>query len=350
MRDVATDGEALALWAVELLNEEDLEVSEIAADAGTRTYLRVRSGDGRSWLAMALADRATDYLAVPDDSHTEIAFLTLGRFLAAHGWPVPRIHHCDQARDWLLIEDFGDVRLESLARAGNSPRLTELYVQAAALLVDLQALTNDARIAEVLAVRRALDRATLEWELWHGVEWGLEARRGCSLTPGDRRRIAAEFTRLTAELAGGHYALAHRDYHSRNLMVLDARSLGVIDFQDALLAPAGYDLASLLFDSYAQLDDGLIERCVVEFHTRARRRGLIRESLPEFRRGVELLALQRSLKVLGRFVWLALNWGQRERLDLLSPVIARIRVLLARHEDLASLRALLERYAMGEPG
>ena len=85
----------------------------------------------------------------------------------------------------------------------------------------------------------------------------IHARLGAPMDNGDAEAIRDEFRKISELLAGQPRVLVHRDYHSRNLMVAGER-LGVIDFQDALMGPATYDLASLLRDAYIALDEALI--------------------------------------------------------------------------------------------
>ena len=153
-----------------------------------------------------------------------------------------------------------------------------------------------------LAFGRSFDAPLLMWEFDHFVEYGVIARRG-PLETKHQQIIRAEFHKIAERLAALPKVFTHRDYHSRNLMI-DGANLGVIDFQDALMGPAVYDLASLLRDAYIALDEPVVDALighyldamVVENHRFADR--------SDFRRMFDLMSIQRNLKAAGRFVYI----------------------------------------------
>ena len=102
------------------------------------------------------------------------------------------------------------------------------------------------------------------WEFDHFLEYGIVARREKLMCSEDYLPVREEFQKIAEWLAGQPMVFAHRDFHSRNLMVDDER-LGVIDFQDALMGPVTYDLASLLRDSYIALDESLVDRLLAYY-------------------------------------------------------------------------------------
>jgi aminoglycoside/choline kinase family phosphotransferase len=89
--------------------------------------------------------------------------------------------------------------------------------------------------------------------------------------------------------------LCHRDYHSRNLMVHRNR-LVVIDFQDARMGPATYDLVSLLRDCYVDLSPDLVAATTERFLD-----AVPTERTADFGRRFDLMSVQRHLKALGTF-------------------------------------------------
>ena len=99
------------------------------------------------------------------------------------------------------------------------------------------------------------------WEFEHFLEYGVVARQGKPMCSDDYLVIREEFQKIAEFMVAQPQVFTHRDYHSRNLMV-DGERLGVIDFQDALLGPASYDLASLLRDSYIALEETMIDRMI----------------------------------------------------------------------------------------
>jgi len=154
-----------------------------------------------------------------------------------------------------------------------------------------------------IVATRAFDEELLSWEIQHFREWALEAR-GITLTGEDRTRFDALARRLASRIAGWPRSFVHRDYQSRNLMVLPSGEQAVIDFQDALLGPRQYDLVALLRDSYVELEPGLVEAMLRRYLDRFHEAGGPRFEYAPFRAVFDLLTVQRKLKDAGRFVFI----------------------------------------------
>jgi aminoglycoside/choline kinase family phosphotransferase len=133
--------------------------------------------------------------------------------------------------------------------------------------------------------------------------------------------------------------LCHRDFHSRNLM-LHGGTLYWIDFQDARMGHASYDLASLLRDSYVSLPEELVQAFAEEF-----RRQAAPEEAPEaFERRFELMSVQRNLKALGTFGYMTRVRGTDVYLPYVPGTLRSARRNLARRPELADLRRVLARH------
>src|SRR5205823_14707698 len=170
-----------------------------------------------------------------------------------------------------------------------------LYRQAVGLIEQLQRRGDDLRSDLYLPYGSAFDIEKLTWELEFFVKHFIEGYRGIALTAADRDALKEEWSSIVNELASEPRVLCHRDYHSRNLMLHDG-SLYTIDFQDARLGPDTYDLASLLRDSYVDINEPQLDTLIAYFLAL---NGTADE--PEFRRRFDLMALQRNLKALGTF-------------------------------------------------
>jgi aminoglycoside/choline kinase family phosphotransferase len=132
----------------------------------------------------------------------------------------------------------------------------------------------------------------------------------------------------------------HRDYHSRNLMVTGDR-LRVIDFQDALMGPRTYDLASLLRDSYVSLDHALVDR-LIGYYLAALAGP--RPDTAAFQRLFDLTGFQRNLKAAGRFIYIEKVKGRPTHLPYVTPTLHSAKRVLERYPDLTELRGLLAPY------
>jgi aminoglycoside/choline kinase family phosphotransferase len=135
----------------------------------------------------------------------------------------------------------------------------------------------------------------------------------------------------------------HRDYHSRNLMVMDKGNPGILDFQDAVYGPITYDLVSLLRDAYIQWDEEMVLDWAIRYWERARRAGLpVNPDVDMFYRDFEFMGLQRHLKVLGIFARLYHRDGKDSYLADIPLVMEYTRKTAYRYKEFSPLIKLLD--------
>jgi aminoglycoside/choline kinase family phosphotransferase len=151
------------------------------------------------------------------------------------------------------------------------------------------------------------------------------------------------FDTLLANNLAQAQVFVHRDYHSRNLMVLDKGNPGILDFQDAVYGPITYDLASLLRDAYIQWDEEQVLDWVIRYWEKAKRAGLpVNPDIDAFYRDFEFMGLQRHLKVLGIFARLYHRDGKDAYLNDLPMVMDYTRRTAHRYIELKPLVRLLD--------
>ncbi|MGA9341990.1 MAG: phosphotransferase, partial [Rhodanobacteraceae bacterium] len=157
--------------------------------------------------------------------------------------------------------------------------------------------------------------------------------------------IEAAFTFLLHAALEQPRAFVHRDYHSRNLLIVDHANPGIIDIQDAVVGPITYDLASLLRDCYISWDSERVDGWLEGYRRRLVDVDLIESAADrhQFRRWFDLMGLQRHLKVLGIFSRLWYRDGKRAYLDDLPRVWHYVQSVSARYPELADFIALLRR-------
>jgi aminoglycoside/choline kinase family phosphotransferase len=158
-----------------------------------------------------------------------------------------------------------------------------------------------------------------------------------------RREIRGAFEKIAELLAGQPRVFVHRDYHSRNLMV-DGAQLGVIDFQDALMGPATYDLASLLRDAYIELDEALIDRLINRYLDQLAPHQQLWANREAFRRLFDFTSIQRNLKAAGRFVYIDRIKGNSKFLADIPRTLGYVRRNLLKYPELFALRTELAYY------
>ena len=320
-------------------------VAPLAGDASSRRYFRiglraapeptavlmVQSGSGLS----ISSDELSSVVEPPD----EMPFLNVQRYLRRQGIDVPEVYAADPPRGLALLEDVGDTTLWDAARAAGDP--AALFRAAIEQLVALQLAGAERPDPDCIAFRQRFDARLFLWEFEHFLEYGFSGRTLSSRDQGSLRR---HFEDLAAELADGAEALTHRDYHSWNLFVHRGR-IRTIDFQDALLAPVPYDLATLLNDrATPTIVDPVLERVLVA-HFRATRAEAMGETLrPElFLPRYYLLVLQKSLKIVGRFHYLEDVKGKQGYVAMLPHTFATLRRCFENLPALDDLRAILTR-------
>jgi aminoglycoside/choline kinase family phosphotransferase len=302
-------------------------VVPLSGDASTRRYYRLVDG-GRS-----------EVLALYPDSFVpeELSYLTVHALLEGYGLPVPATIDVDGARGIVLQEDLGDRTLQEVLGTAYGER-DELYREAVDEIARLQ-LRSAQGPQKLDCFRIAFDIEKLSWELHYFLKHFLEGHRGCDLTVEDRATLSEAFHELSREIASWPRVLCHRDYHSRNLMLHDGE-LHWIDFQDARMGPTTYDLASLLRDAYVDVPEELQE----ELKERFRQTATPDEPREVFRRRFDLMCVQRNLKALGTFGFMATVRANPVYLPYIPRNLAHARHNLSRYPELERLWRTLLRH------
>ena len=304
-------------------------VAALSGDASTRRYFRLTPKDGRSSI-VALYPDPFDALATP--------FYTVGQALIQIGLPVPRLLDHDGPLGVYELEDLGDLTLQQVLTDASPQLKVDLYREAIDEIV--QAQREASKVPQrAVCFHTAFDIEKLSWELHYFEKHFLELHRRVDLSVEDRSKLAEGFHALAAQIASWPRVLCHRDYHSRNLMRHDRR-LYWIDYQDARMGPATYDLASLLRDSYVSLDEEFVRDRAEEF----RQKGAPDETRETFQQRFELMSIQRNLKALGTFGYMAVVRSNPVYLPYIPGTLAHVKLNLACHPELSSLASVLRRH------
>jgi aminoglycoside/choline kinase family phosphotransferase len=281
---------------------------------------------------------------------TELPFVNVLNHLRQAGVSVPALYYYDKPAGLLYLEDFGDVTLVQACANVGKEKMESLYVQAVDRLVEMHLRATFPGNAACLAFRRQFNDSLLMWEFDHFLEYGVVARQGRPMREKDEYVVREEFQKIAEWMAAQPQVFTHRDYHSRNLMV-DGERLGVIDFQDALRGPATYDLASLLRDSYFELEEDLIDRLIDRYveglseglEARTQNHMLLTDR-SAFRRLFDLTSIQRNLKAAGRFVYIDQVKHNPNFLADIPRTLGYVRRNLEKYPELQTLRTHLTPY------
>jgi N-acetylmuramate 1-kinase len=317
-------------WLSSDLGMRPERIEPASADASFRRYFRAFNS-GKTLVVMD----------APPGKEDVRPYLKVTRLLESLGAHVPHVHAADVSRGLVLLEDLGGTHYLSRLNAGDDPE--RLYGDALRVLADIQV-----RGGEAAAELGPYDREALARELGLMPDWFLGRHLALELSTSEKETIAASFEFLIAEALAQPAVFVHRDYHSRNLMVVDHHNPGILDFQDALRGPIGYDLVSLLKDCYISWPRERVVRWVGGY------RSLLRSSYgddgvrlsgtddAQFLRWFDLIGVQRHVKVLGIFARLWYRDGKAGYLNDLPLTLEYVRDTCARYSELGGLARLLE--------
>lgn len=298
-------------------------VRPASSDASFRRYFRIEGDDGYSYIAMD----------APPPQEDVRPFIHVAELFGRTGVSVPQVLAQDVERGFLLLSDLGNTTyLHQL----NADSAFKLYMDAIDSLVLLQAQSQPGVLPEY-------DRALLLRELQLFPDWYINKHLGASLNESQQATLTKTFEVLLANNLAQAQVYVHRDYHSRNLMVLASGNPGILDFQDAVYGPITYDLVSLLRDAYIEWDEEMVLDWAIRYWESARRAGLpVRPDIDSFYRDFEFMGLQRHLKVLGIFARLYHRDGKDGYLKDLPLVLHYTRKVAGRYKELVPLLRLLD--------
>jgi aminoglycoside/choline kinase family phosphotransferase len=284
----------------------------LPVDASFRSYFRILGGDKRALLMDA-----------PPPVEDVRPFVRIARHLVELGLSAPLIYDCDEKQGFLTLEDFGDETYTRLLAAGESEQalyglgidaLVSLHKHKEATAVEAPVYSLDVMLAESLVFT--------EWFY----PWLIDSKP----THGSLDGYLSAWQQILQGLPKPASSLVLRDYHVDNLMRLGDRegvaACGLLDFQDALIGPAAYDVVSLLEDARRDLSPGLVEEMLARY-------GAADEN---FMQWYHVLGAQRHCRVLGVFVRLF----ERDDKDVYLKHLPRVARLLLSHLDQAELLPL----------
>lgn len=313
-------------------------IQPMPGGASTRKFFRVGFASGGSGVAMFVPDLTHSDEIDKSGKPRRWPYLEVRDVLEARGVRVPSLIADGTERGWTVVEDLGDDTVaEYLLRRPHHKKL--VYQTAVRDLARAQRALGEMP-EDCIVRKRAFDYDLLRWEIDHFREWALDALDR-ALDASARAVFDRIGDRLAERVAGLPRGFVHRDYQSRNLMVVegtdDRIGLGWVDFQDALMGPMVYDLVALLNDSYQQFDRGFVQERLGEFGLE---RGLDDGARSSLARQFDLVTVQRKLKDAGRFVFIDRVKQDGSYLKFVEPTLQKVRMSLDRLADDADMREL----------
>jgi tRNA threonylcarbamoyl adenosine modification protein YjeE len=321
--------------------------ARVRGDASTRSYERLALGDKR--VLLMNSPRRPDgppvrgdkpYSAIAHLADNVVPFVAMANGLRECGFSAPTVYQADLEQGFLIIEDLGD---ERVVGGGPLAPIEERYETAVDVLLALQ----ERQLPDVLPVAPQLDYRIphydinaflIEAELL--LDWFLP-RLDVTIADTERDSFRALWRELLQPAIDAPPTWVLRDFHSPNLIWLPQRSglarLGLLDFQDGVMGPPAYDLASLLQDARVDVSEET-ELALLGRYVRGRSRQQADFDAAQFIKIYATLAAQRASKILGIFARLDLRDGKPQYLRHLPRVWGYLQRSLS-HPALEALNA-----------
>ena len=323
-------------WFTPLATQHGLDGASLApasADASFRRYLRVGAVTGQHSLIV---------MDAPPPQEDVRPFVDMAGRIQQAGLHAPAVLAVEPVLGFVLLGDLGrDLYLTTL-KAAEPAQADRLMRDAVTALVHWQQHMDGHGLP-------AYDDALLRRELGLFPEWCVQREFGLSWTDKQQATWDRLCDRLVASALAQPTVVVHRDWMPRNLMVA-VPNPGILDFQDAVVGPVTYDIASLLRDAFHSWDEPQEIDWAVRWWQQARAAGVLGEpgdsplatDFGECWRAIEWMGLQRHLKVLGIFCRLKHRDGKPAYSADLPRFFAYAAKVALRYVELKPLVALLE--------
>jgi len=322
--------QALHAWVGELFACKQLDIQPASADASFRRYFRVKH-DGQMFIIMD---------APPDKEDSE-PFVRIAGYLTEMNLNAPRIIESDIDKGFYLITDLGQRAYLDHLTDDTADQLYGDAMQALSVMHQAGHQYKD--------VIPAYDRDLLHTEMELFSDWYLGRHYQIELNAEQSLVLEASYDFLSATALEQPSVFVHRDYHSRNLMLVDSDNPGIIDFQDAVWGPISYDLVSLLRDCYINWPKQRVRAWVKQYYSLLSGTSLLEAiSETQFQRWFDLMGLQRHLKATGIFARLNYRDGKPGYLNDIPRTMNYVFSVASDYEELKPFMLLLEELAIPE--
>ena len=296
------------------LNQNISSTIRLHGDGSDRSYFRIRSSDSKTKILMQLGKNDSDRLKKEKYDWVEIS-----KTLKSQNILFPKIISTLPEQGAIIIEDCGDTTLQNFLdiQIDNKESIKQIYHQCAIILSKLLEIKPQ---KNSIWCKRSFDYNLLKKEL------DLFSR--CFLTKfkldeNEKKELEKDYHKLCSYISLLPQVFVHRDFHSRNLM-LQKDKLWLIDFQDARLGPASYDLVSLCFDSYidefSKEDRSTLLFSTINYFSKKNDKKIV----DSIRNSWKPVLIQRVCKAIGSFCYLS---EQKKKGDYLRYIPVALNIL-----------------------
>ncbi|MCT4642377.1 MAG: phosphotransferase [Bacteriovoracaceae bacterium] len=307
--------------------DEDISIENIdrlTGDASTRRYYRVYT------------NKVSFVVCLDNPSDEDNSFVKVQKFLESKSVSVPKIYDKDLSKGYLLEEDLGDITLLSLLSNCNIEQEYTLYKSAIDELISIHQLNKD-EVDNSNIFHESFDYEKLKFEINFTIKYFIKFYLGCE----DQHildKLSDLFGPLCVRLSSEKMVLTHRDYHSRNIMMLD-KKMKIIDFQDARWGIPQYDLASLLDDCYYDLDP--VNRVKLKQYYFDKVSNFIEQDFDKFNDLYIDMAIQRVFKAVGSFCYIYHNRKDERYLKYIGFALEKLRKYFLTNEKYNEIRKII---------
>lgn len=310
---------ALQQWLTQQLGKASIEMTPLQQDASLRRFYRLNTEPNT-----VLMDAALDL--------KNQEFITAAALLKSYNLNVPTVFFYDLKLGLFQLEDFGDNLLFNNTEHASIESFLKGAVDA---IIKIQSIPTSE-----LSNPPIFDAAFIQRELGLFIEWFVNQYVELQLTNTQQSIIEDTFHDIEQSLLTQSYVCMHRDFHSKNIMVLSDQSLGILDFQDLMIGPATYDLVSLLKDCYIDWPAEIMQNILQHFFQMTAER-LNFKDYDDFVFHFDMTGLQRHLKVLGGFSKIYFTRNNSSYLQYFDRVLAYVIQVTAKYPQLDSFNRVL---------
>lgn len=302
----------------DFFKNKQFQIFELPADASFRTYSRIVYGNVNYILMDA-----------PPIHCNLRPFIRIAEFLSDNGFSAPQIYHIDIKNGFLLLEDFGSTTIaKHLLSLNNTDSMNQVYRLIIDLLTKLQSISIHSDL-------ETYTNELLTEDLRLYTDWYLPKVTGSILSSSKKEEYFSIWYDIINELPKLNPTIVLRDYHVENLMLLKRdgiNSIGLLDFQDAVIGNPVYDLVSVLEDARFDIKTDFAYKCL-DYYL---------EVNPHLNRddvylSYHILGAQRNSRILGVFARKALRDGQEQYLRYIPLVLKYLENDLS-HKSLKHLK------------
>ncbi|MES3037574.1 MAG: phosphotransferase [Bdellovibrionota bacterium] len=312
-----------------VLPTPDYKIVQLAGDASSRKYYRVIA-DGTSWVLMRWEPFDPD----------NYPFLSVLNHLAKNKVRVPEVVGMDPKEGLVLLEDLGDLTLErKFWEMQNQENVIPYYKQTLDELAKIHHQATDDR-SKCTAFTVSFDTEKLLWEMNYGREHLLEGVLKFPFSSKQKDELQKVFINICETLHNEPKRIAHRDYHSRNVMI-KFDEVRIIDFQDARMGAIQYDLVSLLRDSYVNMNEDVADKLLNYYMDASQSYTGKKIDRDHFSEIYELQTIQRCFKACGSFASFLNQRGDKRYLKYIHHTLKKVVRSLSRFPQYQSFTEIL---------